>query len=41
MGNGKYGVRVEWWKHLRWTKSEHWKKVRKLWKKRIREGNDE
>jgi len=29
----KYGVRTEWWKHLKHTKKSHWKSVRNLWKK--------
>lgn len=28
----KYGVRTEWWKHLRHTKRPHWKAVRRLFK---------
>ena len=31
----KYGVKTEWWKHLRYTKRPHWKSVRKLWNKLI------
>lgn len=31
----KYGVKTEWWKHLRWTKRPHWKAVRKLFKRLV------